>query len=71
VFGFQRIAARDDPPDGIEAQAAHGRFGDVEVSTMGGIEAAAEETDAAAGGGAGQTRALQGRTCPVPRTAYL
>ena len=38
---------------------------------MGGVETAAEEADAAAGSRAGQAGAFQGRTWPVPRTAYL
>jgi hypothetical protein len=71
VFGLQRIAARDNPPDRIKSQALQRCFGNVQVAAMGGVETSAEQADAAAGSRAGQARAFQGRTWPAPRTAYL
>ena len=71
VRGFQRVAARDNPPDPIQAQPLHGRFSDKQMAGMGRIEASAKQADPQASCRSRKRQVCQGRVCPVPLTTYL
>lgn len=62
--GLQGIAGRDQPPDRIEPKRVARKQADPPMPAMGRIEAATQQPNA-------WFPAVQGRTCPVPRTSHL
>lgn len=71
---LQRIGRRDKPDDEVQPQAAQGDEADVAVPFVRRVERSAQHTDPQPlpqTAGADPQDAVQGRTCPVPRTLYL
>ena len=69
--GLERIAARDDPPDPVEAQPPHSGFSNMHMAGMGRVEASAKQANAQAVYWSRKLQVIQGRVCPVPLTTYL
>lgn len=42
---LDRVLRRDKPPDSIQTEPSHGRYGDMHMSAMNRVETAAEQSD--------------------------